>query len=126
MALLDVTDVLTDPDFTSTIRIARSTESIGETGRAVIAQQVIDNILAVVTPGQGTKSETLADLMRVQGVVTVHTQFRLSDGRPDGKPDVVTWSGADYIVLSVNDFSQFGAGFVMAICQLRSLYADQG
>jgi hypothetical protein len=80
-------------------------------------------ISAIVTPGLGRKMQNLEDLSSVSGVITVHTQFRLSDGKPDGKADLVTWHGADYIVVNASDFTGFGAGFVTAVCQLQSLWA---
>ena|SRR5258706_16462917 len=122
MPLLDVTRGFNDPNFTDTITVTRRSETVGNDGMAVIQEDVSQGITAIVTPGLGTKLQNLADMTRDEGFLTVHTEFRLSNGKPTGKADVVTWDCADYVVLNVKDFSRYGAGFVTAICQLESLF----
>lgn len=122
MPLLDVSELLSDPDFADTITVTRRTETRGNDGLAVISNQTFQDIDAVVTPAKGTDLAQLPDLSRTEGVVLVYTTFRLTNGQASTKADIVTWNGATYIVLNVNDYSQFGDGYIKALCQLNSLY----
>lgn len=122
MALLDVTEVLLDPDFMDMGLVCkRSTQTVGDNGRATNAQSSTP-FAGVVTSDKGDILERIAGGERKKGSITIHTMFRLTAG--DGEDiiaDVVTWQGRDYTVAHVNDYSHFGSGFVAASCDLLPL-----
>ncbi|MFJ4349463.1 hypothetical protein ACIPZ5_01030 [Pseudomonas sp. NPDC089428] len=122
MALLDVTEVLLDPDFMDMGLVCkRSTQTVGDNGRATNAQSSMP-FAGVVTSDKGDILERIAGGERKKGSITIHTLFRLTAG--DGEDiiaDVVTWQGRDYTVANVNDYSHFGRGFVAASCDLLPL-----
>ncbi|WP_186072125.1 hypothetical protein [Burkholderia gladioli] len=123
MALLDVTDVLLDPDFMDTGLICnRMTQATGSDGRAANAANAIP-FAAVVTSDSGDILHRNADGSRIIGSITLHTPFRLRDGGPDQTADAdeIVWQGATYTVVNVNDYSHFGRGFVCATCDLKPL-----
>lgn len=122
MALLDVTEVLLDPDFMDMGLVCkRYTQTVGDNGRAVNAETSTP-FAGVVTSDKGDILERIAGGERKKGSITIHTMFRLTAG--DGEEiiaDVVTWQGRDYTVANVNDYSHFGRGFVAASCDLKPL-----
>ena len=122
MALLDVTEVLLDPDFMDMGLVCkRSTQTVGDNGRATNVQSST-TFGGVVTSDNGDILERIAGGERKKGSITIHTLFRLTAG--DGEDiiaDVVTWQGRDYTVANVNDYSHFGRGFVAASCDLLPL-----
>lgn len=123
MALLDVTDVLLDPDFMDTSLVCnRMTQSVDAHGRAQNAAASTP-FFGVVTSDKGDILHRNADGSRIVGSITIHTPFRLRDGGPDDTADAdeIVWQGSTYTVVNVNDYSHFGAGFVCATCDLKPL-----
>ncbi len=121
MALLDVTDVLLDPDFMDTGLVCnRMTQTVDDHGRAQNATTATP-FNAVVTSDKGDILHRNADGSRIIGSITVHTQFRLLDGSPGLDADEIVWQGRTYTVVNVNDYSHFGRGFVAATCDLKPL-----
>lgn len=121
MALLDVSEVLLDPDFMDTGLICtRSTQDVNDDGRTVLAT-TNTQFAGVVTSDKGDILERLAGAERKTGSITIHTIFRLVAGEGDVTADVVTWRGKDYTVSNVNDYSHFGRGFICATCDLKPL-----
>lgn len=121
MALLDVTEVLLDPDFMDTgLVCTRSTQDVNDDGRTVFAT-TSTTFAGVVTSDKGDILERLAGAERKTGSITIHTIFRLVAGEGDVTADVVTWRGKEYTVSNVNDYSHFGRGFICATCDLKPL-----
>lgn len=115
MPLLDVSDILSDPDFADDITITRITITI-ERGRTVKHTETIEAI-GVVTSDTGDILDRLPDMRRVAGTILVHTTETLvaSDGERD--TDIICWNGKQYTVTDVNDYSRYGAGFTCAKCE---------
>lgn len=121
MALLDVVDVILDPDFMDTGLVCnRMTQTVDERGRAVNAVTAIP-FAAVVTSDQGDILQRLAEGSRIVGSILVHTTLRLRDGGDGADADEIVWRGRTYTVAKVNDYSHFGRGFVCATCDIKPL-----
>lgn len=121
MALLDVTDVLLDPDFMDAgLLCNRMTQTVDDNGRAANAVTQT-RFAAVVTSDKGDILHRNADGSRIIGSITLHTPFRLMDGAAGQDADEIVWQGRTYTVVSVNDYSHFGRGFVCATCDLKPL-----
>ena len=120
MALLDVSDVLLDPDFMDTGLICnRMAQTIDDDGFATNAATA-HPFSAVVTSDKGDVLHRNADGSRIVGSITIHTIFRLSDGSAGQDADELVWQGRTYTVVNVNDYSHFGRGFVCATCDLKT------
>lgn len=125
MALLDMSDVITDPDFAEPVEsgdllLVRSTQTIDDGGIASNVEGVFPLGGVVCSTGgdmkRGPDGEMAADSF------TLHTLTSLTPGRtPDTPADIVVWKGNRYTVVGVNNFSNFGAGFCAADCQLISI-----
>lgn len=120
---LDVTDVLTDPDFFDQLICIRNLEEVNAQGQSVITQPVGGPITfyGVVTSEQGDILERLAGAERIVGTILVITKFRLTDGRLNQTADIVQWAGTQYTVKQVNDYSRYGQGFMEATCEIIPL-----
>jgi hypothetical protein len=115
---LDVSDVLSDPDFAdSTLVCRRQTQTVSNSG---IASNTLTTIpfTGVVTSDAGDVLERLAAGAYIRGSITIHTSFALRDGSIGGDADIVIWQGRQYTVTDVNDYTSWGAGFVGARCEL--------
>jgi len=121
MALLDVTEVLLDPDFMdSTLVCERTVQTVGNDGMAVNTPALMP-FAGVVTSNQGDILERIATGERIKGNITIHTMFALQDGSAGFTADVVQWRGKRYTVSNVNDYEHFGQGFVSASCDIIPL-----
>ncbi len=120
MPLLDVSDVLDDPDFQTTVVLKRSGGTVGSDGRATYATTT-STIAAVVTAANGMNLARGADGRTSQGSITIHTRQMLYSGEDGTEPDVIEWRGNEWTVVVVNDFSEYGAGFVSATAEIRSV-----
>lgn len=121
MPLLDVSDVLTDPDFADVLTVTRVSSVVGDNGRPVPSLQS-EQFVGVVTQADGETFERFADAARVAGSITVTTPFALRVLGANYDADIVTdATGRQFTVVAVADYSRYGAGFVAALCQPRAL-----
>lgn len=118
---LDVTELLSDSDFSTTFSVTRTTESVGGTGRAANAQEVIPDISGIVVPDRRNLIR-LPDGSRQASSIEIYTTFQLTagEGGVSSSPgnaestgaDIVTWKGRNYVVAAIEDWSEYGIGFV--------------
>ena len=120
MPLLDVTEILSDPDFADTITVTRSVETVDTHGRPQTSPETFPNVTAVVTAGQGDILKYFPEMANISGAVLIHTTFLLTSASETTQADIVTWQGRDYQVTGLNDWSTFGAGFIMAVGTLKN------
>lgn len=130
MPLLDVSDVLTDPDFVQFGLICtRNIQIVGEDGLAVNTPTLF-NFTGVVTSESGERLNRIADGERITGSILICTRFRLIDGKIGKSADIVTIparccnspNALQYTVAEVNNYSRYGLGFVEALCDLVPLH----
>jgi hypothetical protein len=117
MPLLDVTEVLTDPDFVSRgLKRIVSAETVGDNGRSTYVEtQTLFN--GVVTNAQGDILARMAGAAFVKGSITIHTKQTLNVATDGADADIVEWQGKRYTVVDVQDYGHFGRGFWAASCE---------
>lgn len=121
MAQLDVSDVLLDPDFMSKdIDCKRTVVVPGDNGRS---QTTITNskFNGVVTSNDGFKLDRRPDGTVIKGAINIHTRFVLTEGDASHQADEITWQGREYIVSQTLPNTQYGRGFIKAICILKPI-----
>ncbi len=119
MAFLDVTEILSDPDFCTTFDVVQTSQTIGGNGRPAYTSATTPCVVGVVIPGKGTL-ERQPDGSWLTGVMEIYTTFPLSEGGSGAgaaAADVVIWNGKNYTVKSTNPWP-FGQRFVVATVQL--------
>ena len=124
MPLLDVSDVLLDPDFMDTSLVChRQVQTVDEDNFTKnIAQDI--PFSGVVTVDRSLEARRMMEGQNISGAILIVTQFRLTQGQPgtDSTPrldaDIVTYSGREYRVTFVDPYTRYGAGFVQAHCEL--------
>lgn len=118
MPFIDVSDVLTDPEFAEppkSLIVLRRTQTIGINGRVAVAVKNIP-IDGIVTAGSGNNLQRLEDQQHMIKRITVHTMFRLRGPALGFQPDIVQWHGDNFVVTEIDDHSAYGAGFISATC----------
>lgn len=121
MPLLDVTDVLLDPDFLDTsLSVTRNAQTVGDDGIAVDTPTTT-GFYGVVTSLNGSVLQRVAEGAHIEDTITIHTPFKLIAGQAGYDADVVNWQGRQWTVTNVNDYSTYGRGFVAATCTMKQL-----
>ena len=120
MPLLDVSEILFDPDFMdANIPVIRSV-------RTMVNGRTVDTpgqyvMTANIQPSSAADLRRLPEAERIGSFITVVTQFKLQPLTSTNGPDIVVWQGNNFRVKSVNDWSQYGNGFVNAVCELTDM-----
>lgn len=115
----EVTEVLFDPDFASSFDVVRYTNARGPTGRGVSTVAIQkQNVSGVIYPDKGRNLQRLGLGQKNVDSIRVVTTYRLSPGSQGLDADIVAWNGAHYTVVAIADWSQYGAGFVEATCDM--------
>lgn len=117
MPLLDVSELLLDPDFCQPLTIERRTENTGTDGRNHAGLQIITPkpygvILPVDTAIGGNAMEREPDMEYRGSAIEVITRFRIQGPAPGAHPDVIIHDGSRFVVTIVNSLAQYGAGFI--------------
>ena len=117
MALLDVVDVLTDPDFVNTgIKKIVRVQTVGNDGVATYSETTT-TFTGVVTNDTGDVLMRLPGASYVKGTITIHTREPLNVATSSTDADRVEWMGKQYTVTDVQDYAHFGRGFHAVTCE---------
>lgn len=118
-ALLDVTEVLTDPLFIDTGLVRRRiSELVGDDGVATHTPTEV-TFAGSVQP-TGDQAKRLDDGTWHASAIEVWTKAELISGEVSRTADQVYWKGAWYVVMKVLDWD-YGQGFRRAMCELQPL-----
>jgi hypothetical protein len=116
MADLDVSEVITDPLFTSPVRLIAVDEPTDDYGNPEWKDFSEVTVQAVVT-AVSNRMETIPDELRIDGAIRVVFPSDEAPANWQGTGrDAVIWRGRRYVVKDVTDNSQFGRGFYRLIC----------
>jgi len=115
MALLDVSEVINDPLFTSPVTLIKSAETISEGGEPVWQDAASADARAVVTSDQKT-IDRLPDALQRSGTIIVRVLAANAPEKFGAGYDAVIWRGRRFVVKDCADYSQFGAGFLRLTC----------
>lgn len=115
MPMLDVTEVLFDPDFADMFDVLRQSEVVDDSGRAQIGKTRFPNVIGVVTPTAPDTLQRRDDGQMMPRAVSVVTQFRLRGPSPGFQPDQIVYDNVTFTVTEIVSLTRFGEGFVEAI-----------
>ncbi len=115
MALLDVSEVISDPLFTTTVTLVRTEEFVNDLGEATWRDAETREISAVVTADTKT-IERLPDALRRAGTILVRFLVKDFEDFCARGYDAVVWRGRRFVVKDAADYSHFGEGFVRMVC----------
>lgn len=123
MALIDVSELLTDPDFTNTVTLIRRASTVDTYGENVMTET--QSTITAVVQGANTESlERVPEGARLSDLIDVYYKGQLTTESPSGYADIIVWGGKRYQVFEVvEDFMNFGAGFTKAVCKLEAVNA---
>ena len=115
MALLDVSEVLEDPLFTSTVILVTAAEGFDSLGNPVWLNTSEKAIQAVVTSDL-KEMLRIPEELRIAGSILVRFPADLvPEGWSGTGFDEIIWNGQKYTVKDTGDYAQFGRGFLRCL-----------
>ncbi|MGC4734058.1 head-tail adaptor [Providencia hangzhouensis] len=125
MPLLDVSEILLDPDFVDMSLVChRSTQVTDDDGFTKNSTQNLP-FAGVVTVDRSLEAKRMEAGQAIGGAILIVTQFPLTQGYQSVDADIVTYQGRKYRVTFVDPYTAYGAGFVQAHCELMEFDGGQ-
>lgn len=116
MATLDVSEVLTDPLFTSSITLVSQSLSYDAYGNPVYEEDDEAEIPAVVTHDEKALKRYDATLQREGSILVRVLSSYLPEGFGGKGYDKLKWRGKSFVIVDTADYSQFGHSFLRMLC----------
>lgn len=115
MALIDVSDMLLDPDFINSVSLIHRTASVDSFGKNQLVETTV-NTFGSVQPAPVKDVQRLPDSLRLQDVRKFWIKAEiLSDGSAQ-YPDLIAFKGNRYQVISTEPWLNYGNGFNTGLC----------
>lgn len=121
MPLIDVTDVLLDPDFADVFSVIRRAEVVDPaTGRSVITPTTYHDIVGVVTAAAPGDLDRRDDGQMMARKISIVTQYRLRGPGNGFQPDQIVLGEVTFTVTEILPYTRFGGGFIQATAESMS------
>jgi len=107
------------------IEVLRRHAAIDDSGRSRVERipALRYRVRAIVVPQSPNDLTRTPDYETMNRTIEVNTTFSLQGPSPDILADFVVWHGSVFMVTDLRDYSKFGDGFIMAVCQTAQLPA---
>lgn len=115
MAQIDVSELLSDPDFIDVISLISRKPSINYLGENTLAETKIDSV-GSVQPASGKTLQRLPDALRVANVMSFWFKGPIVASEPGRYTDILVFKGSRFQVQTVMDWTNWGAGWSEGTC----------
>jgi galactose-6-phosphate isomerase len=119
MAQIDVSDLLLDPDFINPVVLVHRKQLVNSTGEGRILEEC-ENTVGSVQPASGKTLNRLPDALRIQNVSSFWIKAGIVADSSCQYPDIIIFNNKRYVVQNVQDWTNFGAGWVEGTCIAES------
>lgn len=124
MALLDVSELMWDPDFVDPFNFTRFSLTVNELGRTVLTPELM-SAYGSTQPATERTYELFPDCTRVKGAMELFTTTALTPPTDELAADEVILAKKVYLVQGVVDYGNWGNGYFIALIALKSLLAPE-
>lgn len=115
MAQIDVTDLMSDPDFVDPIQVITRTPYIDSLGQNHLTEKVMNSV-GSVQPASYRVVQKLPELMRVANISSFWFKGTIIATAPGKYSSILVFRGLRYQVQTVADWSNFGQGYTEGTC----------
>lgn len=115
MALIDVSDILLDPDFIDNLTLVRRTTSVNSMGENVIAESSLATV-GSVQPASTKQIQRLPEALRLADIRSFFIKAEIKADGSGQYPDIILFQGKRFQVQSVAPWLNYGAGWNEGIC----------
>jgi len=115
--MLDVSAALTNPYTLDSFIVYRRKQTVNGFGETCVAVEIEKGIRGVVTPASLQELTRRPEAQIARKSITVITRFALRGEsqtveETQFQPDIVVWNNDSYLVVHVEDYSDYARGFV--------------
>ncbi len=115
MAQIDVTDLLTDPDFVDKIQLIDRKPVVNTRGENLLTECVTDSV-GSVQPADGHTIARLPEDLQTSNVSSFWFKGVIVATAPGKYSSILVFKGMRYQVKMVNEWSNWGAGYCEGVC----------
>lgn len=115
MANIDVSFLMSDPDFTSPIILITRTPRVNGLGENSIYESP-ENTIGSVQPASFRTVQKLPEAMRVANIYSFWIKGTIIATAPGKYSSILVFGGQRYQVQTVADWSNFGLGYTEGTC----------
>lgn len=115
MALLDVTELMSDPDFVDIIQVITRVPVVNSLGENIISDSILSSV-GSVQPANFKTVQKLPEAFRVANVSSFWFKGNIIATAPGKYSSILVFNGVRYQVQTVADWSNFGEGFTEGTC----------
>jgi galactose-6-phosphate isomerase len=120
MPLLDVTAVLSSPMLMDSFTVTRRQSGVSATGRTTMSSTTTTQTGVVSSSGENSQDRPKEYATGRKSILVI-TTYRLRQQSQGVLPDLVGWRGDLYLVQTIEDYTNYGRGFVQAYCTSEDL-----
>ena len=115
MAYIDVTELLSDPDFCDQMIQIKRGSKVNDSGVNVITQQTYCTI-GSIQPASGKTLARVPDSLRIEGVSSFWIKGEITTDAQGRYTDILVFRNKRYQVRQVFDWTNFGQGWCEGVC----------
>lgn len=115
MSRIDVTELLSDPDFVDTLVQIKRISNVDLRGKNQIQEKEIKTI-GSVQPASGKTINRLPEDFRVANISEFFMKGEITASKDGRYSDVLVFKGKRYNVQTVFDWTNWGAGYCQGTC----------
>jgi galactose-6-phosphate isomerase len=115
VSLIDVTELMHDPDFVGPICHIGRQARIDSYGQQTLLE-CSTNTQGSVQPISGRELQKVPEAMRVANMMTFYLAGKIVASEPGKYSDILVFNGCRFQVMTVNDWSAWGAGWTEGVC----------
>lgn len=120
MAEIDVSELMSDPDFVDPIQVITRVPSINFLGENVLKESVL-NTFGSVQPASGKTISRLPEALRVSNVSSFWFKGEIIASAPGKYTSILVFRGKRYQVQIVFDWTNFGEGYSEGTCVYEAI-----
>ena len=115
MAQIDVTELLSDPDFVDAMQVITRYPSVSTLGEVSFGMSVVNSV-GCVQPADYKTVQKLPDSLQVEDVSSFWFKGAIIASAPGKYSSVIVFRGQRYQVQTVADYSNWGEGYSEGTC----------
>lgn len=115
MARIDVTELLTDPDFVGPLQLIDRRPRVNSRGENLLEEKTINSI-GSVQPASGRALQRLPEALRLANVSSFWFKGTIVASAPGKYSSILVFQGQRYQVQTVLDWTNWGAGWCEGTC----------
>jgi hypothetical protein len=119
--MVDVSRVLTNPRFLDSFDVYRRQQIVNNFGETKVSVQIVSGVRGVVYPASLNELNRRPESQMATKSIEVITRFAIRGesqtiDKIEFQPDILHWNGDSYLVVHVEDYSNYARGFVKVTC----------